>query len=310
MATGSNYPLPVPSPLEIHDSRAAEKWKRFKRAWTSYSLATELDAKAEKVQVATLLTVIGEEAREVFATFTWETEGDDAKIKKVIVKFEEYCQPRHNVPFERYRFNHHTQEPGESYDHYRTALLKLAEGCSFQIITPDEILRDRLVFGIRDQQAREKLLRKAKLTLAETDDICRSHESTATQMKLVDEAPGVVSAVEPVPEQSKPKSTQGTAELRECRNCGRRHEFYKRELCPAFGKTCNKCRKPNHFAAKCRSRPARSVRAIEGDDGEEVFQTAVSAVGVDDSQFVTLKLESDNYLRFQVDTGAQCNSTP
>ena len=47
-------------------------------------------------------------------------------------------------------------------------------------------------------------------------------------MKLVDEAPGAVSAVsavEPVPELSKPKSTQGTAELRECRNCGRKHEF-------------------------------------------------------------------------------------
>ena len=49
-----------------------------------------------------------------------------------------------------------------------------------------------------------------------------------------------------------------------------------------------------------------SVRATAGDDGEEIFKTAVSAVGVDDSQFVTLKLESGNYLQFQVDTGAQC----
>lgn len=182
MATNSL--LPVPTALEIHDSQAAEKWKRFKRAWTSYSLATGLNEKEEKIQVATLLMVIGEEARDVFATFTWEAEGDDAKINKVITKFEEYCKPHHNIPFERYRFNQRVQEPGKSYDHYRTALLKLAEGCSFQTITPNEILRDRLVFGINDQQAREKLLRKANLTLAETDDICHSHESTATQMKM------------------------------------------------------------------------------------------------------------------------------
>ena len=84
MATGNNYTLPAPPPLEIHDHQAAEKWKRFKRAWSNYSLATELDGKPEKVQVAMLLTVIGEDAREVFATFTWETEGDDAKIDKVI----------------------------------------------------------------------------------------------------------------------------------------------------------------------------------------------------------------------------------
>ena len=57
----ANQP-PVPSPLEIHDAQAAEKWRRFKRTWTSYALATGLEDKMEAVQVATLLTVIGEEA--------------------------------------------------------------------------------------------------------------------------------------------------------------------------------------------------------------------------------------------------------
>ena len=59
---------------------------------------------------------------------------------------------------------------------------------------------------------------------------------------------------------------------------------------------------------KCRTRSSRSVRLIE-DDGEEIFQT--SAAGeIDDSQCVTLQLDSGNYLRFQVDTGAQCNVVP
>ena len=47
---------------------------------------------------------------------------------------------------------------------------------------------------------------------------------------------------------------------------------------------------------------ARSVRVVE-DDGEEVFL----AGGIDDSQCVTLQLDSGNYLQFQVDTGEQCN---
>ena len=79
--------LPVPQQLEIHDPQAAEKWKRFKRAWTNYSLAIGLTEKAENVQVATLLTVIGEEAREVFATFSWTERGDEAKINKVLQMF-------------------------------------------------------------------------------------------------------------------------------------------------------------------------------------------------------------------------------
>ena len=218
------------------------------------------------------------------------------------------------------------QEPGESYDQYRTALLKLAEGCSFETITSDEILRDRLVFGIKDQQTQEKLLRKANLTLADTDDICRSHEATLRHMKAVEEAPGGVNAVGPGKEQSANKATPSKAmpskappnvtgyrEYRECRSCGRRHDFSKREFCPAFGKTCNKCGKPNHFAIKCRSQRTRKVQVIEedGEEEEEVYQTSTTGSRVDDSQCVTLKLvESGNFLRFQVDTGAQCNVVP
>ena len=74
MATG-NYTLPSPPALEIHNLQAAEKWKKFKRPWDSYSLAMELNEKSEAIQVATLLTVIREEAREVFSTFAWTTAG-------------------------------------------------------------------------------------------------------------------------------------------------------------------------------------------------------------------------------------------
>ena len=152
--------LPPPPALEIHDTQAAEKWKRFKRAWTNYTLATGLNEKAESVQVATLLTVIGKEAREVFSTFSgWEREGDDTKIQPVLTKFEHYCQPLKNIPFECYRFNRLTQE---TYNQYRTALRKIAGNCNSDTITPDEILRDRLVFGIREAKTRERLSSPSK----------------------------------------------------------------------------------------------------------------------------------------------------
>ena len=168
------------------------------------------------------------------------------------------------------------------------------------------------MFGIKDPQAREKLLRKANLTLADTDDICRSHEATVTHMRAVDEAPERVSTVDPGKERSAVKDPPSKSGYRECRSCGRKHDFGKRELCPAFGKTCNKCGKPNHFAVKCRSQRTRMVRVIEEDDEEEeVYQTSTPGSHVDDSQCVTLKLvESGNFLRFQVDTGAQCNVVP
>ena len=206
MAAG--YALPPPPPLDIHGTLAAENWKKFERAWINYALAIELN-KSEKVQVATLLTVVGEDACEVFATFTWEVEDDSNKIDKVLQKFADYCQPRKSVPFERYRFNRHVQEPGESYEQYRTSLRRLSEGCEFESITPDEILRDRLVFGIRDDKVRERLLREPRLTLTKTDEICRAAESLNMQMKTItDESNMLIHAVKSQEHPTDKKSLQ------------------------------------------------------------------------------------------------------
>ena len=69
-----------------------------------------------QVQVATLLTVIGKDGREVYSKLRdWAQDGDDRRILPVLRKFAEYCQPRKNVPFERYKFNKRMQESGESY---------------------------------------------------------------------------------------------------------------------------------------------------------------------------------------------------
>ena len=100
----------------------------------------------------------------MYSTFTGLADEADAnKIAPVLQKFAEYCQPQKNVPFERYRFNRRTQEAGESYDQYKTSLRKLAASCDFDSITPDKMLRDRLVFGIRDSKVRQRLLRESNL---------------------------------------------------------------------------------------------------------------------------------------------------
>ena len=44
-------------------------------------------------------------------------------------------------------------------------------------LTPDEILRDRLVFGIRDTHVRGCLLRESGLTLKRTDEVCHAAET-------------------------------------------------------------------------------------------------------------------------------------
>ena len=170
-------------------------------------------------------------------------------------------------------------------------LHKLLVGCDFQSIMPEEILRDRLVFGIWENKVRQHLLCEPRLTLAKTDEICRVAESRDAQTKTItDGSNTLVMQLNPRMHCQKEKQNlQGKqtvplckSDMLKCWHCGHKHDTRKRELCPAFGKLCNGFHKPNHFASKCRNTAGRgSVRTVD-ENTDEVFPTQIAAVGLDD----------------------------
>ena len=71
-------------------------------------------------------------------------------------------------------FNRQTQEPGESIDHYITDVIKLAENCQYDCLR-DDLIRDKLISGIRDDKVREKLLGMKDLRLDKTIEILKTN---------------------------------------------------------------------------------------------------------------------------------------
>ena len=122
-------------------------------------------------QVATLLAVIGKEANKVFRTFTWASAGDEKKIAPVLKQFEDYCIPRVNTIYERFLYFTRDQRESETVDQYMTELRQIAGNCDFESLTPEQLLRDRLVTGTRNGKVRENLLKEKKLTLEKALDI-------------------------------------------------------------------------------------------------------------------------------------------
>ena len=55
--------LPIPQTFDIEAHDAETQWKHWKKSWEYYVCASELDEKKPKVQVATLLTIMGEDCR-------------------------------------------------------------------------------------------------------------------------------------------------------------------------------------------------------------------------------------------------------
>ena len=87
---------------------------------------------------------------------------------------------------------------GNHNEQYKTTLRKLSEACEFDTITPNEILRDKLIFGIHDSKVRERLLRETSLTLIKTDEICRAAESMTEQMRIVGQSNNETTSVHAV----------------------------------------------------------------------------------------------------------------
>ena len=71
---------------------------------------------------------------------------------------------RRNVIFERAKFNCRVQRPDDTCDSFVTSLYCLAEHCSYGSFH-DELIRDRIVVGIRKSQLSEKLELDPDLTL-------------------------------------------------------------------------------------------------------------------------------------------------
>ena len=233
-------------------------------------MATKLDQEEASVQVATLLTVIGAEAHKVFSTFHW-TADEDKVLEKVLDKFAEYCQPRVNVPFERFKFNSRSQGAGEPFDLYVTTLRQLAARCNFAHVTEEDLLRDRIIFGIHNLKLKERLLREADLMLSKCLEICRAAELSSAQLKEVTQLNDSVT-ISAVNARRKTvylaqKVDRDKGRLLKSVTSAAKNMFRYKMACPAWGKQCSLCKKFNHLRAKCYK--LRGVQSLATETTQE-----------------------------------------
>ena len=122
-----------------------------------------------------LLYCLGEEADDVL-TSTNISEKDRKKYDSLMAKFDNFFKVRKNVIFERIRLNRRSQLDGESAEQYITALYWLIDSCDYSALK-EEMLRDRIVVGIRDVALSERLQMDADLTLEKAKKQVRQKEA-------------------------------------------------------------------------------------------------------------------------------------
>ena len=252
----------MPLALDLRHNKT-KAWSLFKQKWTNFEIATGLKEKEEDTRLATLLSIIGDEALEAYNGFQWDTDADKLKIEKVLDNFEKYCNPKRNVPFERYVFNSRFQKSGETIDEYVNQLRLLAESCEFGSLK-DSLIRDMVIFGCNDERLKESMLREPDLSLQRAIKMCRLTERAKDHHNKMSKRSF---------EEIDKITTQKNKNVIKCKFCNKMHER-NLKLCPARGKACKICSGMNHFASVCKFRKINEVsheESGESDESEEII---------------------------------------
>lgn len=226
------------------DGNVYKNWTSFRQRFQIYLEATDKISKSDKTKIAILLNLAGDKAIDIYNQFNFEVGENKDTLEVVLSKFERYCSPRKNIVYERFVFFNTVQKEGQPFDDFLTELKANAKLCEFK--EEEELVRDRIVFGVRDKTLQQRLLRENNLTQDVAARICRTFEASkhhqlmmegATAREVVDTASEIRKKTNIVPY--------------DCFKCGKKH---LRGQCPAYGKVCVLCKNKNHFALGCKLR--------------------------------------------------------
>ena len=168
-------------PPENFDVRRPDEWPRWKRRFEQYLVATGLDKGEEARKVSILLYCLGVEGDDVL-TSTGCTVDERKSYSTVMEKLDGHYKARRNVIFERARFNRRDQAKEETAEQYISALYTLVETCQYGALK-EEMIRDRLVIGVRDPTLSDKLQMDPTLTLEKAKTAVLQKEASKEHRK-------------------------------------------------------------------------------------------------------------------------------
>ena len=113
---------------------------------------------------------IGEVADEIVASL--QLNESTISYDNLIKELNDYFGVGTNLIGERAKFNRRVQRHGESMDSFIASLYDLSSQCEFKELRND-LIRDRLVVGVLDDELSHRLQTNAVLTLQDAIKSCR-----------------------------------------------------------------------------------------------------------------------------------------
>ena len=243
------------------------KWGKWKKELATRLRFFKITEAQDKIDALNIYG--GELIRELIETLP-DGAAAGNEYDMAVGKLDTFFTPMVNADSARSKFERLHQLDRETVAQYNVRLRMQAVKCNF----PDtnDTIRSKLLQSMRDGKLRREAMVK-RYSLVELLDHAASREDIDRQAKEI-EAPQFDQAHKiftkkkytpgPTPSKMPGRRENNKADNNKgditCKFCGRKHKITTRTDCPAWGKTCNACKKTNHFAVVCRQKEKGNSR--------------------------------------------------
>ena len=153
---------------KLDEYNETEDWRRYIERVNHFFEANEITDLNKRRSI--FLVCVGAKTYKLVGSLVAPEDPKDKSYEDLAKLLQDHFMPKPSAVVQRLKFNTRSQQPGETIVMFLAELRHLSEHCEFGI-TLDEMLRDRLVCGVRDIRIQRRLLAEPKLTLKRALDL-------------------------------------------------------------------------------------------------------------------------------------------
>lgn len=286
---------PPPFDFKTESGNLAIDWKNWLRGFEIFTKANGI--KKKSIKRDWLLHYMGPKVQNIYFNLPSDIDGNADEEQRqgplamsyvpfqkdvyaeTVAKLDNYFAPKQNTSYERHIYRKLKQENTERIDSFVMRLRIQANRCNFGDKL-DENIKDQVTSGCHSDLLRRKILERGDDDLDAILKMARIFEMVSSQQKEFatnqhahkeNEEPSDINKIYSQKANSQRefirKKTDQTQRI-DCGRCGYKGHRASDPKCPAKGKDCSKCGKPDHFARKCRTRETQK-RVRESDSDEK-----------------------------------------
>lgn len=218
-----------------------EDWQEWITHFERYRIATKMANVDEKIQINNMLLHMGPEVTRLLQTLQ-RAEDSFKKYDELKTFLDNYFVGTANVIYARAKFNLRKQKEDETAQEYISTIIELAKQCKYRDLE-NELVRDKLVVGIRDEKLSEKLQLDGTLTLEKAIETITQAERVKNENAELRNGNETVNRINKF-KQSK-KRLDNKQQTPKCTRCGAQLG-HSRNACPAKNQKCKKCKRIGH----------------------------------------------------------------